>query len=172
MKKILVSACLLGQRVRHDAEVILMDDPYIGKLAEMGLLVPFCPEVEGGMGVPREPLEIKGDTFWRSGSVTRVLNIKGEDLTSVILKGAEAGLDLVRKEKIGYGLLKDLSPSCGHSEVFDGSFSSTKIKGKGALASLLEKQGVMLFTERQSGILYHRVIDELLNPEKKGFGRS
>ena len=58
--KIGVSSCLLGEKVRWNGEdkrdVVLLDD--LNNLFEY---VPVCPEVEVGMGVPRQPVQLIGD---------------------------------------------------------------------------------------------------------------
>ncbi|HEX9112883.1 MAG TPA: DUF523 domain-containing protein, partial [Nitrospirota bacterium] len=58
--KIGISSCLLGNNVRYDGghklDLSLRDD--LGRIVEW---VPICPEVESGLGVPREPMQLNGD---------------------------------------------------------------------------------------------------------------
>ena len=56
MEKILISACLVGDKTRYDGKSNY--NPLIKKLLEKYELVPFCSEVEGGLNVPRLPSEI------------------------------------------------------------------------------------------------------------------
>ena len=56
MERILISACLVGDNVKYDGGN--NKNPLIEKLLEKYELVPFCPEVEGGLPVPRIPCEI------------------------------------------------------------------------------------------------------------------
>ena len=55
-----ISSCLLGEEVRYDGGH--QKDAYItGVLARHFTWVPVCPELEVGMGVPREPIRLVGD---------------------------------------------------------------------------------------------------------------
>jgi uncharacterized protein YbbK (DUF523 family) len=53
-----VSACLLGQEVRHDGGH-KRNAFVVGDLAAHVELIPVCPEVEIGLGVPREPIRLE-----------------------------------------------------------------------------------------------------------------
>lgn len=101
-------------------------------------LVPACPEVLGGMPVPRTPAEIRGG---------RVISIDGEDRTALFRLGAEMALELARKTGAAKALLKSKSPSCGRGLVHDGSFSGKMSTGNGVTAALLEANGIMVRTE-------------------------
>src|SRR5260370_41294862 len=59
MERILVSACLLGQAVRYDGRAKRSDDELLAQWRQQGRLVSFCPEVAGGLPVPRPPAEIR-----------------------------------------------------------------------------------------------------------------
>ena len=59
MKKILVSACLLGEACRYDGGSSLI--PVMEELRKRFDVIPFCPEVEGGLPTPRVPAERKGN---------------------------------------------------------------------------------------------------------------
>jgi len=57
--KILISACLLGQNVKYDGNNnSILENPFIKKLLNSNMLIPICPEVEGGLPTPRVPVEI------------------------------------------------------------------------------------------------------------------
>ena len=60
MEKILISACLVGENCKYDGGNNL--NPKIEALLEKYDLIPFCPEVEGGLDTPRNPSEIKGES--------------------------------------------------------------------------------------------------------------
>jgi len=51
--KILISACLLGQPVRYDGQSKDIENTILELWKSEGLLVPVCPEVSGGLPVPR-----------------------------------------------------------------------------------------------------------------------
>ena len=91
MEKILVSACLLGQRVRYDGGGF---DPLQQLLAwqAQGRLVVVCPEVAGGLPTPRSPAEIPGGQGALVLKGERpVRTDQGEDVTQAFVRGAEQG---------------------------------------------------------------------------------
>jgi uncharacterized protein YbbK (DUF523 family) len=136
--KILISRCLLGCPCRYDGKDNLIDG--IKEKLKDHELVDICPEVDGGMTVPRDPSEI---------SAGRVINIKGKDVTSFFEKGAQIALKKANDEDIKLALLKAKSPSCGHGKIYDGTFSKKLIKGNGICADLLEKNGLKIFSEEE-----------------------
>ncbi len=138
MEKILISACLVGDKVRYDGKS--QYHPLIKELLQKYELVPFCPEVEGGLPTPRVPAEIVKD---------RVLNEKGKDVTANFNSGAELALNICRYLNIKIAILKDGSPSCGSTEIHNGKFDGRMIKGKGITTTLLEQNGVKIYTEKQ-----------------------
>lgn len=139
--KVLVSACLLGQKVRYDGGHNFVDHPWIKALGDLGLLVPVCPEVAGGLGTPRIAAERH-----QSGSV---LTKDGQDVTDAFLKGAACALKIVQDQGIKIAILKARSPSCGNKEIYDGSFSGKRIQGSGVTAEALYKAGISVFSEEE-----------------------
>ena len=86
---ILVSACLLGSPVRYNGTDLLQDHPLIKKWQKQNRLISICPEVAGGMSVPRAPAEIqKGDGKAVLGGKSKVIDSEGEDVTKAFIKGA------------------------------------------------------------------------------------
>lgn len=134
--KILVSACLLGINSRYCGGGCLNED--VASLAENHSLIPVCPEQLGGMPTPREPDEI------RDG---RVYEKNGKDNTEIFQKGADETLRLVMLLKADMAILKQNSPSCGSSMIYDGTFSGKKILGSGITAALLIKSGIRVISE-------------------------
>ena len=136
MEKILVSACLLGKKTRYDGK-----DNYIPSMEELAKhfeIIPICPEVEGGLPTPRLPSEILDG---------KVINVEGEDNTAYFLLGAKEALQKAKEYGIRYAILKAKSPSCGASEIYDGTFTHTLKKGDGITAALLKEAGVTLYNE-------------------------
>lgn len=128
--KIMVSACLLGQRCKYDG-----GDNYSEKLAsflEGHEVIPVCPEVAGGLPVPRTPCEIAGGV---------VINKDGENKDKEFRKGAAKCLKLAKEEQIDLAVLQSRSPSCGVGRIYDGTFSGRLIDGNGVFASLLLENG-------------------------------
>ncbi|WP_397379687.1 DUF523 domain-containing protein [Pseudomonas sp.] len=149
MQKILVSRCLLGQRVRYDGGA---HGPFslLECWQQEGRIVPLCPEVAGGQPTPRAPAEIAGGQGAKvlDGQLP-VLTVNGEDVTATFVDGAQQALALVAQHGIGIALLKARSPSCGNLEVYDGSFSGTKVAGEGVTAAALRRAGVRVFSEEE-----------------------
>ncbi|MDO6562289.1 DUF523 domain-containing protein [Amphritea sp. 1_MG-2023] len=141
--KILISACLLGSKVRYDGNHNLIDSELIQRLRDEGRLVPVCPEIEGGLTTPRAPAEIQ-DKF-----PLRITTINDEDVTPQFLSGAERALDIAQREGCCCALMKSRSPSCGNHEIYDGHFSGTLKSGSGVTADELMRHGFPVYNERQ-----------------------
>lgn len=136
--KILVSACLLGITCRYDGKSVQVNR--IEELLEQHELIPFCPEIYGGLSTPRLPCELNGNCVMRRD---------GADMTEQYRKGAEQALFLCKKFDCKVALLKNKSPSCGSDKVYDGSFSGTLIDGEGITAKLLRENGIKVYNENQ-----------------------
>lgn len=148
-EKILVSACLMGIPVRYDGAIVPVHEALKTWAAE-DRIIPFCPEVEGGLPVPRPPAEIcGGDGFSVLENWATVRRRDGQDVTCFFLKGALKALALAEEYGITLAILKDGSPSCGSSYVYDGSFVRRKVTGKGVTGAVLEKHGIQVLTENQ-----------------------
>jgi uncharacterized protein YbbK (DUF523 family) len=148
MEKILVSACLLGAKVRYHGGDAVCDDPVLHQWLDEGRLLAVCPEQEGGLATPRPPAEIAGAGGGQS-VVSRMAFVRtrsGTDVTANFLAGAERTLALVKQHNIRLAVLKDGSPSCGSSVIHDGRFSGTRIAGSGVTTALLEAHGVRVFS--------------------------
>jgi uncharacterized protein YbbK (DUF523 family) len=149
MQKILVSRCLLGQRVRYDGGA---HGPFavLERWQQEGRVVPLCPEVAGGLPTPRAPAEIAdGQGAQVLDGRIPVLTVDGEDVSAAFVAGAEQALALVAQHAIGIALLKARSPSCGNRENYDGSFSGIKVAGEGVTAAALRRAGVQVFSEEE-----------------------
>ena len=138
MEKILISACLVGDKTKYDGHSNYNDK--IDLLLEKYELVPFCPEVEGGLSIPRNPSERVKD---------RVKMESGKDVTKQFEKGAELALNICLYLGIKIAILKDGSPSCGSTKIYDGSFSHKLIKGEGVTTELLRKKGIRVLSEKE-----------------------
>ena len=133
--RILVSACLLGEKVRYDGghkrDLFLNEtlDPFVE-------WVRVCPEVDCGLPVPREAMRLVGDPA-RPRLVT---NRSGIDHTERMERWAKARLDeLSRLDLRGYVCKKD-SPSCGmepagvFTRMFIDRFPRLPVEEEGRLA--------------------------------------
>ena len=146
--RILISRCLLGEPVRYDGGAKPLNHPLLRQWNEQGLLVPICPELLGGLSVPRKPAEIVGgDGADVLAGRARVLTIDGEDVTAAFIAGARLARDLAEREGCAFALLKENSPSCGTHRIADGSFSGVRKPGQGVTAALLRAAGLRVFGE-------------------------
>ena len=152
MDSYLVSACLLGICTRYDSGSCPICQ--LIQLAAQGLAVPFCPEVAGGLPVPRPPAEIVGgDGQAVLDGQARVLTIAGEDVTEAFLAGARQALKAAQRLGIRQAVLKDDSPSCGCSRIYDGTFSGCMVSGQGVTAALLQRNGITVLSEEERSLL-------------------
>ncbi|MEY9212876.1 DUF523 domain-containing protein [Thermobifida halotolerans] len=149
MERILVSACLMGREVRFDGRAKPTDHEIFLRWRDEGRLIPFCPEVVGGLPVPRPPAEIEGARGARAvlEGQARIRTPEGRDVTAFFLAGARAALNAAREQGVRMAVLKENSPSCGVHRVFDGSFSGTRTPGAGLTTLLLRDHGIDVFTE-------------------------
>lgn len=136
MEKILISACLVGDKVKYDGRSNYNEK--IKLLLEKYELVPFCPEVEGGLPTPRKPSERVKD---------RVKMENGKDVTKYYEKGAELALNICLYLGIKIAILKENSPSCGTHKIYDGTFSHKLIDGEGYTTELLKRKGIKVLSE-------------------------
>lgn len=131
----LISACLIGEHVRYDGKNNVHE--VAKQLMDHNLAIPVCPEVLGGMTIPRIPSEIVGDN---------VRSKTGEDVTHFFMNGAKKTLDIAKKNHVNIAILQARSPSCGSKQVYDGTFSGQLIEGQGITTSLLEQHGIHVIT--------------------------
>ena len=129
--KILVSACLLGVACRYDGKT--KDNPQVVQLAKTHTLIPFCPEVYGGLSTPRDPSEIRNGAVYTKN---------GDNVTAQFEKGAQEAVKLARTLGCTCALLQDRSPSCGVGLIHDGSFTDALVVGDGLAARALMDAGL------------------------------
>jgi len=126
--KLGISSCLLGNNVRYDGGNKL--DQYVidtfGRSVEW---IPICPEVEAGLPIPREPMQLVADN-----NRTRLVTIETQqDRTGVLTYWIENKLHVLKQEHLRGFILKARSPSCG---ILDAELFSAKGKSIGARAGL------------------------------------
>ena len=141
MRGLLISACLLGVGCRYDGRrVEKIDSEILEKLTKVYNIVPFCPEVSGGLPTPRTPSERQGE---------RVVMADGRDVSAEFLRGAEEAYALCLKLGCDTALLKERSPSCGVGRIYDGSFSGRLTDGDGVTAEYLKARGIRVLGESE-----------------------
>ncbi len=131
--KVMVSACLLGENCkytggnnRNEAVLAYVQDKQV---------VPVCPEMMAGLGCPRVPIEIV------NGVVT---DKNGRSVDEAIRKAAAEAVELAVQEGVECAILQPRSPTCGVRQVYDGTFTGTRIPGSGILAQALRTAQIPL----------------------------
>lgn len=151
MQKILVSACLMGCKVRYHGGDALCHHNLLEIWENEGRLIKICPEVSAGLSVPRTPSEIIGNGGGISvlAGYAKVVSHDGVDKTDEFLAGANYALKLAEENNIKIAILKANSPSCGNKRIYDGSYSGNLIFGMGTTAALLTQHGIKVFNETE-----------------------
>lgn len=136
--KLLVSACLLGVACRYDGASKGLPDSVLRELMARHTLVPACPEQLGGLPTPRDASERQGSPrryAFRPGRYGRLCARRAAGARPCAALGCTAAL------------LKQRSPSCGHGEIYDGTFTGTRVAGDGVTAALLGAHGIRVYGE-------------------------
>ena len=145
MKKIFISACFMGEKVRYDGgHQLLSHDSLFYKTVQKwkneNRLISGCPECLGGLPVPRAPAEMQQVS-------QKIITVNGDDVSESFHIGALKALDICLENNIKFALLKESSPSCGSNTIYNGEFSKTKIAGQGVTAQLLTQHKIKVFSE-------------------------
>ena len=138
-----VSACLLGENCKYSG-----GNNYSQKVADYVAemeVIAFCPEVLGGLSVPREACEIVTD----ANGMRNVMTATGTDVTEEYVLGAQKTLDLLLESGVARVILQPRSPSCGFGTIYDGTFSGKLTDGNGITAELLSEHGIAVLTEEE-----------------------
>ena len=129
--KVVVSACLLGENCKYSGGNNL--DPRVTEFLREHEAIPVCPEVLGGLPVPRVPAEIVDGV---------VMERDGARVDEAFRRGAAIALERAKQEGAGLAILQPRSPSCGAKQVYDGTFTGRKVPGTGNFAGLLAENGI------------------------------
>ncbi len=152
--KLLVSACLLGLACRYDGSA--QQTQAVINLKDTHTLIPFCPEIYGGLAAPREPAEI------RNG---HVYTCNEQDVTGAYQKGAAETLRLAQLLGCQSAILQDRSPSCGCGTIHNGRFDGGLVTGDGVTTKLLKENGIRVIPASQADTLSNPEIDSSANCE-------
>lgn len=140
-----ISACLLGETVRYDGghqrDPLLLET--LGPFVEW---IPVCPEVEAGMGVPREPVRLVGDP-----SAPRLVGTRtGRDWTETMQTWAARRIEELAVMNLDGFILKKNSPTCGLFRVRIYTEAGTPFHaGTGFFARMLVARFPMLPVEEE-----------------------
>lgn len=154
MEKILVSACLLGDKVRYNGSSLTINDEELHWILTTFEVIPFCPEVASGLPIPRSPAEISTGT----GSdvltgLADVVTIDNLNIRESFVRGAHLALEKCLTHQIRYALLTDASPSCGSTKIYDGKFNGTQKNGQGVTTALLQQHGIIVVGQHNIDLL-------------------
>ncbi len=138
--KIVVSACLLGENCKYNGGSNYC--PAVVEFTKGREVIPVCPEVLAGLGVPRTPIEIVDGT---------VLDRDGNSVDAALRKAVEQILAQLKGEEIECVILKSRSPTCGVKQVYDGTFSGRLRDGMGVLAEALYQAGYRVIDAEDIG---------------------
>ncbi len=137
---IMISACLVGVRCRYDGHELPNED--LVELFKQGKAIPICPEVLGGLDIPRASCEIV-----KKEGQQIIVNREGVDCTAEFLEGARISTEIALAAGVKHAILKSKSPSCGCGKVYDGTFSKQLVEGNGLTAQYFIKNGIQVWTE-------------------------
>lgn len=145
---IMVSACLAGKPVRYNGSTAT--DSMVEQLIAEGKAISVCPELLGGFMTPREPAEIVGgDGYDVLDGQAKVVERSGADVTSMYIEGAARALDIAKQQDVEIVVLKENSPSCGSSVIYDGTFNGRKLAGAGVTTAMFRKAGIRVISEAE-----------------------
>ena len=126
-----VSACLLGENCKYNGDNNINEK--VINYIKGHEVIPVCPEVLGGLPIPRDPAEI----------VDGVVKHKdGSSVDKEFRTGAQKALEILNDRGAELVILKSRSPSCGVNTVYDGTFSGKLVHGNGVFVELLKEYGI------------------------------
>ncbi|MBS0847881.1 DUF523 domain-containing protein [Citrobacter sp. JGM124] len=148
--KILVSACLMGFKIRYNASAKARIVEKLQQWQQEQRLITHCPELAAGLPTPRAPAEIlnaNGKAVMQQQA--RIMDNTGTDVTPHYQLAAWMALRAAQEAGCTAALLTDGSPTCGSQFIYDGSFTGQRKSGMGVAASLLTEHGIKVFSDTQ-----------------------
>jgi len=143
---IIISSCLAGLHTRYDGAA--KPHPQLREIANLAALVPVCPEILGGLGIPRPPCHfVGGDGAALLLGKARLIDKTGMDRTSLFLRAADETRRVVELVSPAMIIFKEGSPSCGVRRVdIEGSWQS----GCGVVTAVLRDLDIAIISEEDS----------------------
>jgi uncharacterized protein YbbK (DUF523 family) len=153
-----ISSCLLGKRVRYDGghklDLCLRDE--LGPLVEW---MPVCPEVECGLPVPREAMQLVGD----KESARLIATESGVDHTEQLTRWLDEKLAERAIQNLCGFVFKARSPSCGvRDALIVLSASGAYAQGAGVFAGAVLRRFPDLPVEDEEQLHDPAVRDEFI----------
>ena len=113
-----ISKCLCGYDCTYRGDSNRIEA--LELIDKKGEAVLICPEVLGGLSIPRDPAEIVSE------EPLCVQTANGKNVTKEYVEGAQKALEILKAHDIEYVILKSRSPSCGFNHIYDGTFAYLK----------------------------------------------
>lgn len=129
--RVAVSSCLLGIPCKYNGSHNRSEE--LLELLEGHTVIALCPEVLGGLPIPRPSCEIVDGI---------VQTATGESKEHAYQEGAKKALAIVKEQQAELVILQPRSPSCGVAHVYDGTFTGVLIKGSGRFAQALKAAAI------------------------------
>lgn len=143
---ILVSACLLGYHTKYDGGT--NSTPLLMQYISCEKFIPFCPEKLGGFPIPHPASEIiNGSGQDVLAGKASVRHADGTDVTIKFMQGAKKTAELAQQHHITAAIVKQRSPSCGSTAIYDGTFAHHVRAGSGVATTALIKMGIPVYSE-------------------------
>ena len=159
--KILVSACLMGFKIRYNGQDKPLITEALARWQQEQRLVAHCPELAAGLATPRLPAELVGGGGQEAlKGMATILESDGTDVSQHYLLAAWLALKTAQDSGCQLALMTDGSPTCGSQKIYDGSFQGVTQPGMGVAAALLRQHGIEVYAETELVELIARV-DEL-----------
>jgi uncharacterized protein YbbK (DUF523 family) len=148
--RILMSACLAGLRTRYNGASV--PHPLLDELVIRALIIPVCPEILGGLGIPRDPCHFRGgDGSAVLAGTAQMIDSRGLDRTAAFLRGAEETVRVARLVIPDLIIFKEGSPSCGLRRV---DIEGDKQPGCGVTTAMILPLALDVLSEQDSLALH------------------
>jgi uncharacterized protein YbgA (DUF1722 family)/uncharacterized protein YbbK (DUF523 family) len=154
---VVISKCITFSPVRWDGTIIASE--FVEKLKQYIQFIPVCPEIEIGLGVPRDPIRLVST----NGDIRLIQPSSGLDLTEKMEEFAERFLNSL--DKVDGFILKSASPSSGikNVKIYPTKEKSASIaKGPGAFGGAVLKKYPNLAIEDERRLLNPRIREHFL----------
>jgi uncharacterized protein YbgA (DUF1722 family)/uncharacterized protein YbbK (DUF523 family) len=155
--RVVVSKCIEFDRCRYNG--LMISSELVAKLKDFVEFVPVCPEVEIGLGVPRDPIRI----IRTGGKLRLVQPATGRDLTDDMERFAARFLDTLAA--VDGFILKGRSPSCGLKEakIFPGPDNPSAVaKGMGFFGNAVMEAFPLVPVEDEGRLTNFRIREHFL----------
>ena len=146
-RPVLVSACLLGVACRYDGAT--RRSAYVLRALDGIAVLPVCPELVAGLGVPRAPFQpLHVDMARIIADQRGLVDATGRDVTAPVVAACRQLTETAVAAGVRRAFLKDGSPCCGVSRISVGRWPVTRrVSGHGVLTELLRRHGIEVASE-------------------------